>query len=399
MRKLLRAHGQEIHQKSILKRHKGLTIGGLLLFFMALFFVARLNSLYSHINTRSDRWAKPIPKEKKVFNLLVMGYGGPGHDGAYLTDTMIFISVDTEHKRAVVVSIPRDIWVQIPTNDGELFMRKINSAYQTGLFKKNYPAVLDKYAGEQGAGDLVKSIVGSIAGQPLDYYLAIDFDGFKRAVDTLGGVEMHVKRSFTDDEYPIDGKEDDLCGLDPDDITGFDEREKIATESPVLAYPCRYETLHFDSGKQLMNGETALKFVRSRHAPEDGGDFNRARRQQLFMEALRDRILNVGFLPKVLPLLNDLEASVRTDMPVEFVQRMIGEAPSASDYAVQHIVLTTDNYLQEAYSEDRQYILMSRDGADSWKGLHDDLKLYMKGITPTPKPTIVPSKTPAKKGS
>ena len=93
--------------------------------------------------------SNPIPKEQKVFNILAMGYGGPGHDGAYLTDTMMFTSIDTEHKRVTVVSIPRDIWVEIPTEgESEPFMRKINSVYQTGLFKKNYPAVPTKYAGD-----------------------------------------------------------------------------------------------------------------------------------------------------------------------------------------------------------------------------------------------------------
>ena len=106
----------------------------LVLFIVATIIVVRVNTLYSRISTRSGIDASPIPKEKKVFNLLVMGYGGPGHDGAYLTDTMIFASIDTEHKRVTLVSIPRDTWVRIPTTSGDEFARKINSVYQTGLF-------------------------------------------------------------------------------------------------------------------------------------------------------------------------------------------------------------------------------------------------------------------------
>ena len=185
-------------------RKKNLIILGLIVLFLIFFGAARLINLYSHINTGTRTQSNPIPKEQKVFNILAMGYGGPGHDGAYLTDTMMFTSIDTEHKRVTVVSIPRDIWVEIPTEgESEPFMRKINSVYQTGLFKKNYPAVPTKYAGDQGASELIKEIVGGITGQPLDAYIAIDFDGFKKAVDTLGGVEVDVERSFTDVELSL----------------------------------------------------------------------------------------------------------------------------------------------------------------------------------------------------
>lgn len=360
----------------------------LLILFIASFVVARINSLYSNINTKSQTWTEPIPKEKTIFNLLLMGYGGPGHDGAFLTDTMMFASVDTEHKRVTLVSIPRDIWVRIPTTSGDEFARKINSAYQTGLFKDNYPDVPARYEGEQGSGDLVKEIVGSITGETIDNYVAIDFSGFKQVVDTLGGVEVYVEKPFTDPLYPIDGMEDDLCGLNPDDIEGFEEKEKIATESPEVAYPCRYEVLEFAAGTQLMDGETALKFVRSRQSAQDGGDFNRAARQQLFLEALRDRVLSVGFLPKILPLMRDLEENVRTDMSIELIQKFLTEAPSVNDYTITQVVLTTDNYLKEAISNDGQYILTSQNGPFKWTSFQRDLRLYFDGVTPTPVPIV-----------
>lgn len=361
----------------------------LVLFIVATIIVVRVNTLYSRISTRSGIDASPIPKEKKVFNLLIMGYGGPGHDGAYLTDTMMFASIDTEHKRVTLVSIPRDTWVRIPTMSGDEFARKINSVYQTGLFRKNYPDVPEKYDGVAGAGILLKETVADIIGQDLDNYVAVDFSGFKQVVDTLGGVEVAVERSFTDPLYPIDGKENELCGLAQDDLVGFEEKEKIATESPELAYPCRYELLHFTAGTQTMDGATALKFVRSRHSPEDGGDFNRARRQQLFIEALRDRVLSIGFLPKIPSLLNDLENNVRTDMPLELIQLLLKEAPHVKSYTISQVVLTTDNYMVDGYSDDGQYILTSKDGDFVWTSLKRDMKIYLDGKTPvTPIPTL-----------
>jgi LCP family protein required for cell wall assembly len=380
-----------VRRKFALPERKKLVIGtSIILLFVAVFILARLNSLYSNISTRSETWTTPIPKEKKVFNLLVMGYGGPGHDGAYLTDTMMFASVDTARKHVTLVSIPRDIWVRLPTRSGEEFASKINSVYQTGLFQQNYPDIPKKYAGEQGASELVRTVVGDIVGQPVENYMAIDFDGFRQVVDTLGGVEVNVKRSFTDPLYPIDGKEDDLCGLPEGDLEAFEEKEKIATESPELAYPCRYQALQFQAGKQTMDGETALKFVRSRHSPQDGGDFNRAHRQQLFLEALRSRVLSIGFIPKILPLMRDLENNVRTDMTIELMQRFLSEAPHVKDYKITQIVLTTDNYLKNDISSDGQYILTSKNGDFTWTRLHRDVRLYLDGktpLTPTPPPS------------
>lgn len=371
---------------------KKLVVGtSLLILFIATFFISRINSLYSNISTRGEDWA-PIPKEKKVFNVLVMGYGGPGHDGAYLTDTMMFASIDTEHKRVFLVSIPRDTWVRIPTKSGDEFASKINAVYQTGLFSKNYPDVPKKYTGEHGASELVRTVVGDIVGQPVDNYIAIDFDGFKQVVDTLGGVEVVVKRPFTDPLYPIDGKEDDLCGLPEGDLAAFEEKEAIATESPELAYPCRYEVLQFAAGKQTMDGETALKFVRSRHSPQDGGDFNRASRQQLFLEAVRNRVLSIGFIPKILPLMDDLENNVRTDMPIELIQRFMKEAPHIKDYKITQVVLTTDTYMENGVSDDGQYILTSQDGNFVWTRLHRDVRTYLKGDVPVT-PTVSPSVT------
>lgn len=358
----------------------------LLIIVTILFIALKAFNLFTSINTRSAIWGgTPIPEEKKVFSTLLMGYGGAGHDGAYLTDTMMVIRMDIEKKNMMIISIPRDVWVRIPTEEGsDPFYRKINSVYQTGLFKNNYPAVPDKYAGEQGAGDLIKEIVGDIVGFPIDNYVALDFTGFKKAVDTLGGVDINVEKTFTDIEYPIDGMEDNLCGVDPLDLEKFEELEKIATESPELAYPCRYETLHFNAGTQHMDGSTALKFVRSRHSLEDGGDFGRARRQQLFLTAIRDRVLSLGFIPKIVPLMNDLEDNLRMDISLELLNKFLSEADNFGTYASQQVILSTDNYLKNGISDDGQYILQPTGGIDDWVLLQKDIANVIQGISPTP---------------
>lgn len=181
---------------------------------------------------------------KDRVNVLVLGIGGEEHTEVELTDTMIFASIDKKSADTVMLSIPRDIWI-------DSLKTKINAVYYYGEQEK-----------EGGGFVLVKDAVYEILDQPVHYSILVDFEGFIRAIDLLGGIEVKVDKSFDDYKYPIPGKENDPCNGDPE-------------------FKCRYEHLHFDAGKQVMDGERALKFVRSRNAQGDEGtDFARSKRQQ-----------------------------------------------------------------------------------------------------------------------
>ena len=91
-----------------------------------------------------------------------------------------------------------------------------------------------------------KSLVEKITSLPTHYAVVIDFSSFKEIIDALGGVKIDVANSFTDDLYPIEGREEDLCDGDKE-------------------FKCRYETIHFEKGINYMDGTTALKYVRSRN--------------------------------------------------------------------------------------------------------------------------------------
>jgi LCP family protein required for cell wall assembly len=151
-----------------------------------------------------------------------MGYGGPGHDGAYLTDSMMLAHFDLAKKKTTMISIPRDIWVKLPTKSEVPFHAKINTLYQNEKFPDTFPDVIPE--------DLVRNTVQDITGLLVDNVVTVDFSGFKKAIDILGGVHITVEKSFTDREYPIDGHEDDLCGKTEADLP---ELEKVATESPT----------------------------------------------------------------------------------------------------------------------------------------------------------------------
>lgn len=197
----------------------------------------------------------------------------------------------------------------------------------------------------------------------------------------LGGVDVEVEKTFDDYEYPITGKETDLCGKEEKDLP---ELEKIATESPNLAFPCRYEHLHFDKGVTHMDGATALKYVRSRHAAQDGNDFGRARRQQRFLQATKDKVVSVGFIPKIIPLLNEMKDYVRLDIPFDIMQKFIGEGSSSSKYTITNVVPTTEDFLTPSRSSYGGFILIPNEGEDQWGAFHQHIQNVVKGITPSP---------------
>lgn len=219
----------------------------------------------------------------KRINVLLLGIGGSNHQAADLTDSMIFVSVNTENGQTIFLSLPRDIWL-------ESLKAKINTAFHYGEEKQKGGGLI-----------LAKAAVGEVVAQPIHYAVVLDFDGFIKAVDLLGGLTVDVERTFDDNKYPIPGKENTL---------------------PEAA---RYEHLHFESGKQIMNGETALKFTRSRYAEgEEGSDFSRSRRQQKILLALKNKLLSSQVLlnpGKISELTKIFSDNVKTNiLPGEYVE-------------------------------------------------------------------------------
>lgn len=188
-------------------------------------------------------------------NILLLGAGGADHAAPDLTDTLIFASLDLETGKTLILSIPRDIWV-------DSLKAKINTAYHWGEEKKKGGGLI-----------LAKATVSEILDQPVHYAVLINFDGFVKAVDLVDGIDIEIERTFDDYQYPVPGMED----AEPEEL--------------------RYEHLHFDKGWQHMDGKKALKYVRSRYAEgEEGTDFARSKRQQKFILALKEKIFSLKTL-------------------------------------------------------------------------------------------------------
>ena len=165
-------------------------------------------------------------------NILLLGIDKRAQElGASRTDTMIVATVDPETKTAAMLSIPRDLWVSIPSySEG-----RINTAHFLGD-RDDYPG---------GGPALAKKTVQYALGIPIHYYVRINFEGFEKLVDAIGGISIDVKEAIHDEEYP-DGN-------------------------------YGYMTVDIPAGPQHMDGKTALQYARVRHG---GSDFLRAKRQQ-----------------------------------------------------------------------------------------------------------------------
>lgn len=273
-------------------------------------------------------------------NLVIMGKGGEGHTAGDLTDTIIFVSVSHTKPGVTLISLPRDIWVPA-------IRAKLNSAYYWGNQKQ--PA---SSAGGPGGGlVLAKSEVEQIVGMPVHYAVVVDFTAFTKVIDVLGGIELNVERGFIDEKYPIPGHENDKCGGDPE-------------------FKCRYEIVKFNAGPQMMDGETALKFVRSRNAEGDEGtDIAREARQQKVIVAIKDKILSPSILlnPKrAFAIWKVVSDSVETDISgnagVILARRLISSRRSFGLYVLPQDLLENPP-ISSRY--DNQYVFIP--SGDNWK--------------------------------
>lgn len=367
------------------------------------YFAFRSFGFYSYVAKNGVK-NTPAPIEKTTYNMLLLGFGGEGHDGPYLTDSIMVAQVDLKKNKVALLSLPRDLWVELPTKTQEVFHSKINSVYQMGMYEsKNYPAVLVK---KPGTSELAKQAIQVITGLTIDNTVTIDFAGFEKAVDALGGIDVAVKKTFDDYEYPIEGKDKELCDRQDDFAKiekflkpGYDEEEKKnvlkdkselekflkdITEDPKEAFPCRYEHLHFDKGVTHMDGKTALKYVRSRHSLQDGTDFGRAERQQQFVQAIKNKIVSISIVTKVFPLMEQLQDHITVDVSPGDLNKFAAEAKDIGAYKIINIHMSDSDYLKSSFSEYGGYILIPRTGEDNWKEVRLMIKNAILEITPTP---------------
>jgi len=256
-------------------------------------------------------------------NILVMGYGGSGHDGAYLTDSMVVMSLMPQSHHTTLISVPRDLWVQNPPNSGNY--TKINAVY-TGASKSN----ADPVAG----GDATVQKVSLVTGLDIKYWMTINFAGFRDFINAIGGVDVNVPDSFKAN-YP-------------------------ANDDPTIN--ASWKKIQFTKGLHHMDGETAIEYARARYVidnPAEGTDFARSARQQLIMKAALAELKDWHTWPSFFSAMDALKHTIYTNLSLADLAMFAMKMDLNNAHRVG---LSFSNVLMDGKSDDGQSILLPQNG-------------------------------------
>lgn len=222
-------------------------------------------------------------------NILILGKGGPGHEAPDLTDTILVASIDPIQKEAALLSVPRDFYVKVPSRGS----MKINAAYVNAKNSVlNGRKTDDQVERAEKAGmEAAQKVVETVLGIPMHYYVMVDFEAFRKAIDTVGGVTIDVKEALYD---------------------------------PSIAWENNNNPLIAAKGAQTFNGKKALLYARSRQS-SPRGDFDRTQRQREIILALKEKVLSIGTFSnpvKVSQLIDAFGNDARTNLSLSEVMRL-----------------------------------------------------------------------------
>jgi LCP family protein required for cell wall assembly len=244
-------------------------------------------------------------------NILLLGVDAQtADDQPPRSDTAIVVQVDPIDKTVAMMSVPRDLIVWIPGVGDD----KFNAAYPIG--EQNEGEDVDSGEIPGGGPTLVAQTIGANFNIQIHYYVTIDFDGFEQVVDTVGGVVVDVDSQLTDNQYPTR----DL----------------------------RLTRIYFPSGLQKMDGQTALEFVRTRHADSD---FGRAERQQQVLMAIREQATALDLFSNAESLLRDMQDMVRTDLNFNHMMALANLGRQVNEQDIARLNLWSEGLLIEHLPE------------------------------------------------
>jgi LCP family protein required for cell wall assembly len=245
-------------------------------------------------------------------NILLIGSDQRPGEGTYNTDTLIVVSIDPTTGQVAMFSLPRDS-TDLPLPPGRLA-----NAYPNGIYPKKINSLFTEV---RNRADLVsgtnqtrgynalKLVLGNLYELDIKYFVEVNFDGFKKVVDSVGGVTINVQVPVVDDRYPSD--------------TG------------------RLSRVYIPAGIQHMNGSQALVYARSRHGSDD---FDRGYRQQRVLTSLREQANVANLIPRIPELLAAVKATVRTDVPQAQLAKLAGLAGEIDTKNIRSYVFAYPRY-------------------------------------------------------
>lgn len=306
------------------------------------FFIFKLNSLSQKISIENSTSTKtPIletisdiskiavetrntlrGEETGRVNILLLGMAGKGKPGGELTDTIMIASLDIQNNKVALLSLPRDLYASVPDSR---YSAKINSLYKYGLNN------------DQGIEPLKKTLE-KITDLKIDYYLILNFSGFEKFIDDIDGINVQVERDIYDPTYP----------------------------GPNYSY----ETFELKKGFHTLDGATALKYARERHADPEG-DFGRAKRQQQVLQSAKNKVFSTKTLLNpfaVSKMMDTLGDNLKTDLSLEEIDSLIKLSKNLDTQNINNAVIDAwkeDSLLKVShifYENSRAFILVPRAG-------------------------------------
>lgn len=233
----------------------------------------------------------------------------------HLTDTMLVATLDPKTGEGAMVSVPRDLY-GVPLGDGRVYNAKLNSLLAS--------ASADRTTYPEGGPATLKGAIGELLGTRIHYFAAIDIDGLRQVIDTIGGVDVTVEHTIDDPTYP-----DAVTG-----VRGF----------------------HLEAGRQHLDGNTALAYARSRMGQGES-DFTRAERQQVLLTAIAEKLTSGNLLVTLPGLLDAVRDNVATDIPSGRIPDLAAEVQNADLGDLEQVVLAPPEYVIPETNTAAGYIL------------------------------------------
>ena len=260
---------------------------------------------------------------RERLNILLIG--SDEQRGGHNTDTLITVSIDPVTKQVAMFSLPRDT-VDVPVPPGPAqrvwgrdYGQKINSFWANNRRRSDLWPGNDRTRGYNA----LKSILGELYDLKIRYFVEVNFSGFRKVIDSVGGVTINVQVPVSDDEFP--------------GLTG------------------RTQRLYIPSGLQHMDGEQALRYARSRHTSTD---FDRGARQQRVLLSLREQADPQALIPKLPALVAALKTAVRTDIPVDQLGQLLGLASQVDTANIRSYVFAPPLYSADTCADSRGCVVI-----------------------------------------
>ena len=274
-------------------------------------------------------------QNKERINLLFLGIPGQGYHGEKLTDTIIIINSTLKAENPIGISIPRDLLVKAPDKD---YYTKINSLYNSEEDQKK-------------GIELIKTSLKEITDLDFDYFVVFDLDGVKNLIDQLDGIDVTVRENIYDPKFPAP----------------YDS----------------YEVFSINKGVYHLDGETTLKYIRSRN--QAGGDFARIKRQQEVINILKNRILSLNFFwdfPTILNIWKTINTHTYTNIGLEDIKYAWNLAKKTNFNEINFNTLDQEFLIPDEImlGNEKAYVLKPKAGLENYKEIKDYINQLINNL-------------------